>query len=57
MLLSADNVGTNEIMRRIGTSKTCVRRWQQRFMEEGVDGILRDKTLASRIARWWPNVW
>ena len=24
VLLSADNVGTNEIMRRTGTSKTCV---------------------------------
>ena len=28
VLLSADGVGTNEIMRQTGTSKTCVWRWQ-----------------------------
>ena len=44
VLLSADGLGTNEIMRRTGTSKTCVWRWQERFMREGVDGLLRDKT-------------
>ena len=49
LLLSADGVGTNEIMRRTGTSKTCVWRWQERFMHEGVDGLLRDKTRPSRI--------
>ena len=32
VLLSADGFGTNEIMRRTGTSKTCVWRWQERFM-------------------------
>ena len=56
MLLSADGVGTNEIMRRTGTSKTCVWRWQQRFMEEGVDGLLRDKTRPSRIPGLGPEV-
>ena len=25
-------------------SKTCVWRWQERFMAEGVDGLLREKT-------------
>ena len=49
VLLSADGVGTNEIMRRTGTSKTCVWRWQGRFMQEGVDGLLRDKTRPSRV--------
>jgi transposase len=49
VLLSADGVGTNEIMRRTGTSKTCVWRWQERFMAEGVDGLLRDKTRPSRV--------
>ena len=28
VLLSVDGVGTNEIMRRTGKSKTCVWRWQ-----------------------------
>ena len=49
VLLSADGVGTNEIMRVTGTSKTCVWRWQQRFMEAGTDALLIDKTRPSRI--------
>src|SRR6266542_3331156 len=49
VLLSADAVGTNEIMRRTGKSKTCVWRWQERFMAEGTAGLLRDKTRPSRI--------
>jgi transposase len=40
VLSSADGVGTNEIMRRTGKSKTCVWRWQERFMKEGIDGLL-----------------
>jgi transposase len=49
VLLSADGVGTVEIMRRTGKSKTCVWRWQERFMAAGVDGLLRDKTRPSRV--------
>ncbi len=49
VLLSADGVGTNEIRRQTGKSKTCVWRWQERFMREGYDGLLRDKTRPSRI--------
>jgi transposase len=49
VLLTSDGVGTNEIMRRTGKSKTCVWRWQERFIEEGFDGLLRDKTRPSRI--------
>src|SRR6202045_883024 len=49
VLLSADGVGTHEIMRRTGKSKTCVWRWQERFMQAGYDGLLRDKTRPSRI--------
>ena len=56
ILLSADGVGTHEIMRRTGKSKTCVWRWQERFMEEGVDGLLRDKTRPSRIPPLAPEV-
>ena len=50
VLLSADGVGMNEIKRQTGTSKTCVWRWQERFMSEGVDGILREKTRPGRLA-------
>ena len=47
VLLTADGCGTNEIMRQTGKSKTCVWRWQERYMQEGVDGLLRDKTRPS----------
>ena len=49
VLLTADGHGTNEIMRRTAKSKTAVWRWQERFMQEGVAGLLRDKTRPSRI--------
>ena len=49
VLLTADGVGTDEIMRPAGMSKTAVWRWQERFMEDGVEGLLRDKTRPSRI--------
>ena len=49
VLLTAEGVGTNAIIRRTGKSKTCVWRWQERFIEEGFDGLLRDKTRPSRI--------
>src|SRR5713101_7456184 len=48
VLATADGHGTNEIMRRAGKSKPCVWRWQERYVEDGVDGLLRDKTRPSR---------
>ena len=51
VLLSADGLGTVAIMRRTGKSKTCVWRWQERFAEEGCEGLLRDKTRPPRIPR------
>src|SRR5512132_119636 len=48
VLLTAEGLGTAEIMRRTGKSKSVVWRWQERFMQEGVDGLLRDKTRPSR---------
>jgi transposase len=56
VLLSDAGLGTNEIMRRTKKSKTCVWRWQDRFMREGVAGILRDKTRPSRIPPLGPEV-
>src|SRR5262245_61965523 len=44
ILASAEGCGTAEIMRRAGVSKPCVWRWQRRFMEAGIAGLLRDKT-------------
>ena len=44
IVATAEGCGTTEIMRRSGLSKPAVWRWQERFMHEGVDGLLRDKT-------------
>ncbi len=44
ILATADGLGTLAIARRTGKSKPCVWRWQERFMHEGVPGLLRDKT-------------
>ena len=44
ILATADGCGTTEVMRRSGKAKPVVWRWQARFMAEGVDGLLRDKT-------------
>ncbi len=49
VLLSAAGLGTNAIRRETGKSKTCVWRWQERFMAAGVDGLVRDQTRPSRI--------
>jgi transposase len=44
IVAAADGCGATEIMRRLGLSKPVVWRWQERFMHEGVDGLLRDQT-------------
>ncbi len=40
ILLSHAGFGTAEIMRQTPKAKTCVWRWQERFMQEGVEGLL-----------------
>ena len=49
ILATADGCGTFEVMRRSGKAKPVVWRWQERFMQEGYDGLLHDKTRPSRI--------
>ena len=45
ILLSDEGYGTMAIAAKAGvSSKATVWRWQRRFMEEGVEGLLRDKT-------------
>lgn len=51
VLLTGDRFGTAEIMRRTGLGKPSVWRWQERYIAEGVDGLLRDKTRPSRIPK------
>ena len=49
MLATADGQGTFAIMRRAGMSKPTVWRWQERYLDEGVAGLKRDKTRPSRV--------
>src|ERR671912_318357 len=56
VLLSVKGHGTHAIMREAGVSKTAVWRWQERFMQEGVDGLLCDKTRPSRIKPLGPDM-
>jgi transposase len=44
VLLSAARLPVLEIAKRVGISRPMVWRWQQRFAEEGIEGLLRDKT-------------
>ena len=44
VLLTDDGLGTMAVMAETGSAKATVWRWQERFMREGVDGLLRDKT-------------
>ncbi len=44
VLLSADRLPVLAVARQTDASRAAVWRWQQRFTEEGVDGLLRDKT-------------
>jgi hypothetical protein len=44
ILLSAARLPVLEIAKRVGISRPMVWRWQQRFAEEGLEGLLRDKT-------------
>lgn len=48
ILLTGEGLGTVAIVAATTKSKTCVWRWQERFMAEGVDGLLRDKTRPAR---------
>ena len=44
VLLSADRLPVAAVARQAGVSRPAVWRWQRRFAEQGVGGLLRDKT-------------
>jgi len=44
ILHSAERIDVAEVARRALSTRPSVWRWQQRFAEAGVDGLLRDKT-------------
>ncbi len=50
VLLSSAGYGTHGVMQATGKLKTCVWRWQERFMEAGIDGLLRDMDLSRKSA-------
>ena len=43
ILISADRLPVLEVARQAGVSRPAVWRWQARYAEQGVDGLLRDK--------------
>src|SRR6516165_6102950 len=43
VLASADRHPAQQVAQSIGVSRPTVWRWQQRFAESGIDGLLRDK--------------
>jgi transposase len=61
VLASADRQSAQRVAQTIGVSQPTVWRWQQRFAENGVEGLLRDKTrkpAKHRLPRkprrgWW----
>jgi transposase len=44
VLLSAERLPVLTVANAVGVSRPAVWRWQQRFAEAGVDGLLRDRT-------------
>ena len=50
ILRSAERLPVLEIADRVGVSRPMVWRWQQRYGEEGLEGLLRDKTRPPGIA-------
>ena len=44
VLASAERHSAQQVAQRIGVSRPTVWRWQQRFAESGIEGLLRDKT-------------
>ena len=44
VLVSADRGSAQRIAQSLGVSRPTVWRWQQRFAEAGVEGLLRDRT-------------
>src|SRR4029077_1267852 len=44
LLASADRQSAQRVAQTIGVSRPTVWRWQQRFAESGIEGVLHDKT-------------
>jgi len=57
VLLSAERLPVLQVAVRAGVSRPVVWRWQRRYAEAGVEGLLRDKTrrLAKSRSRSRPS--
>ena len=51
ILGSAARLSVAEVARRARVGRPAVWRWQRRFVEAGVDGLLRDATRQEDLAR------
>jgi hypothetical protein len=56
ILFSGERLPVLEVAKRAGVSRPSVWRWQQRFADEGVDGLLRDKTRKPGTAPLAPSL-
>lgn len=56
VLFSAERLPVLEVARRVGISRPAVWRWQRRFAEEGIGGLLRDKTRPPGKAPLAPEI-
>ncbi len=56
VLFSAERLPVLEVARRVGVSRPAVWRWQRRFAEEGIGGLLRDKTRPPGKAPLAPEI-
>jgi transposase len=62
LLLSAERLSVQEVARQAGVSRPAVWRWQQRYGEQGSEGLLRDRrdhparhhTRSARLRPCWP---
>ena len=57
VLASAAGGPVQHVAALLGVSRPMVWRWQQRFAEAGVDGLLRDKTGGGERWGWWVMGW
>ena len=54
VLLAWEKKAVSQIARLVGVSRETVRKWINRYREDGVDG-LRDKARAGRPPKFTPN--
>ncbi len=61
VLLLGERLSVQDVARRAGGSRPAVWRWQRRYAEAGVEGLLRDKTrppgMPPHSTERWPRCW